>query len=332
MKTRNSEMKRKKTLLAIAFAGGMLNSQVTAFAEEPRSTQTLIQNVENDSRMRPEVQAYYLLRISNSYLSNKDRTAVEAQYNSLHTIGPRTIGRDNFFVNWADQVSLQAQSAKVGVKSQNGDQTSSDKIPSENLKLAEQAAHSALKLAGKTSSRLTELNIYFIASQLFQMTGNKIEEQRCTRFFEDAIKACESKAPTIPEEAIAASSILNSMAYGKIPVRIPDYVDPRSSRTPTVKPFTEEEFKSSEAFKLRSIAILDRLPSNNHDRRKAHRDLALWYETLGKNELAEQQKQVLFNLVGIRDESILNPQPAGCGSVVWWTIERIKHKFMCGVG
>jgi hypothetical protein len=124
------------------------------------------------------------------------------------------------------------------------------------------------------------------------------------------------------------------MAYSLIPVNIPN-LNPHDSiagRQTPLEPFTEKDFKESEKLKLRAVAMADRLDSKNHLRRKAHRDLALWYMQLGKNQLAQKEKQTLFELVGCEDDSILYPQAAGCGHVVWWKKERNIVTMGCGMG
>jgi hypothetical protein len=53
---------------------------------------------------------------------------------------------------------------------------------------------------------------------------------------------------------------------------------------------------------------------------------------MGKPELAERQKQVLFELVGVNDDSILYPQSIMCGQVAWWHPEKVEVGGACGMG
>jgi hypothetical protein len=121
---------------------------------------------------------------------------------------------------------------------------------------------------------------------------------------------------------------LNSEAYGLISIVIPD-IKPTSTQA---KSFTEEVFDTSEKLKLRAVAMTDRLDATNHLRRKAHRDLSLWYSQLGKTELAEKEKQTLLELVGTKDESILYPYVQMCGHLVWWRDPRSHDMMACGQG
>lgn len=124
------------------------------------------------------------------------------------------------------------------------------------------------------------------------------------------------------------------MANGFIPVQIPD-LNPDLNpfeRQESVGPFTEEEFKKSEKLRLRAVAIADKLSKEEHVRRKAHRDLALWYMKLGKKEQGEKEKQILFEMVDCKDDIILYAQPEACGHVVWWKKQKYESGLACGMG
>ena len=84
MQTRESI--RKKALLAILFAGGMLNSHVPALSDNKiESTDSVMQEIANNTEIAPELKAYYLLSIASRYLDGAERTAVEVQFRSVTT-------------------------------------------------------------------------------------------------------------------------------------------------------------------------------------------------------------------------------------------------------
>jgi hypothetical protein len=67
---------RRKALLAIAFAGGTLNSQLPALCEsKSESTDSVIQQIANSTQITPEARAYYFLRLASRYLAGDDRAA-----------------------------------------------------------------------------------------------------------------------------------------------------------------------------------------------------------------------------------------------------------------
>jgi hypothetical protein len=168
--------------------------------------------------------------------------------------------------------------------------------------------------------------LYSIASQLFQRTGNAFEARRCNSIVDDAIQSCEGHL--FDEGDIkAAASILNSRAYGFIPVEISEQF-----RAVNTVNFTVKEFKESEKLKLRAVAMADRLNETSDLRRRAHRDLSLWYTALGKADKASREKEVLFKLVGVHDDKILYPKAIGCGQLVWWVAEASPMGALCGMG
>jgi hypothetical protein len=119
------------------------------------------------------------------------------------------------------------------------------------------------------------------------------------------------------------------MAYGLVPLRIEDY---RPSQAKAGTSTTEADFKAAEKLKLRGAAIADRLNATDHIRRKAHRDLAIWYSELGKEEKAKKEKQILFKLIGSSDDRLLYPQSQTCGHPVWWEMHQRGPIIKCGIG
>jgi hypothetical protein len=216
------------------------------------------------------------------------------------------------------------------------DRTASRSIPAENLVLANVSIQQALAMMDDIHAPFTKLNMYFIASRLFQKIGNVGEMEKCNGVLEKTFQSYEASSPVNEDEIKAASGVLNSMSYGLIPLRIPDRApSPASSQTQTPTPitsFNDKDFQASEKLKLRAVAMADRLESSNHVRRKAHRDLSLWYKQLGKDKLADKEKQVLFELVGINDDSILYPYSPGCADLVWWKKDDKQFGYDCGMG
>jgi hypothetical protein len=333
---------RSKALLAIAFAGGMLNSQLPTFSEtetKSESTDSIIQKIANSTQNSAESRAFYLLTLAHDYLIEANKTTVEAKFTRiLNETDARSWPLSNprvwesILVSWADMVSLEARPKDLGFNART--EAKANSPSKENLVFANTAIEMALTQLDKASEKYAKLNLYFIASQLFRRTGNTDGVRRCNEVLEEAFQSCEGGSPIDEEQTRATSSILNSMANGLLPVQIPDLHprdNPLEEQTP-VKPFTEKDFKESEKLKLRAVAMLDRLDTQNHLRRKAHRDLALWYKQLGKVESAEREKQILFELVGTKDDSILYPQQAGCGQLLWWVKEKRVVDIGCGMG
>ena len=337
----------RKALLAMVFAGGMLNSQLPALSEteskaegRTESTDSVEQEITNNIDLPPAIRAFILLRFASDYLTNSNRSYVEAKFarmandRSLNWIFRDPKRAEGIFVAWAEQLASERHCINHDVSAETEAKPPPQSTGVENSALADAAIRKALKQLDNSSETFAKLNIYFIASQLFQKSGNTAGMQECNNVLEEAFKSCEVKASADEAQIKALSSILNSMAYGFIPIHIwdLDLKEKPWERQNEVKPLTEKEFRESKKFKLKSIALVDKLPPDSHVRRKAHRDLVLWYIQLGKNEMAEEEKQVLFELVGTKDDSILYPQQGTCGHLVWWVREGRAGGPFCGMG
>ncbi len=321
---------RKKTVLAIAFAGSLLNSALPAISEiESKSTDSVIQQIADSPKLTPEMRAYCLLLIANSYLGGNDKAAVDAQFITVATgtatvqsfFSPRNKTWEYNLVSFADQVSQNhstiQRTKKLGAES---DPLS---ISDQNVVLADTAIQRALSVLDQVSDKFAKWNMYFIASRLFRKMDNVEGTQRCDKILEAAFQSCEVSSPISDDQVKAAVSVLNSMATGLVAVPIPDRTTEYDSSLPgqQVIAFTENNFLASEKLKLRAAAIADRLPATDHLRRKTHRDLVLWYAKLGNEQMSAKEKEVLFELVGIKDDRILYPYAEGCALAVWWVIQ-----------
>ncbi len=329
--TQIRELKRKKALLAIIFASGVLNTQLPVFSEsETQSTDSIIEQLANSTTISPEIRAYSLLSLARSYLKGGDRTKTEAAFANIISAPTHfkpSSRWHNELGSWANQASFEARaasSAKPKTELHSGIQ----EISAENLVLATEALHQVVTHLDNVSGTFAKLNMYFIASRLYKRLGNFDEMKKCDKVLETAFYAAETGSSVECEQIYAVSSILNSMAYGLIPIHIADH---QSQQIATINLFTENEFKESEKLKLRAAAIVDRLLPGDHVRRKVHRDLALWYMKLGKVEKAESEKQALFKLVDSKDEKILYPQHGRCGGLIWWVTVSV-FSGSCGMG
>ncbi len=325
MPTRKST--KRKALLAIVFAGGMLNSPLPALSENKvESTNSVIQGIDNNAQIEPEVKAYFLLKLASNMLDGSDWHTVEAQYRSFANAPSKIRSWESLLVYWSDYVA--------GHKAEPMD---AHLLSDENRALTNTAIKIALVQLDKSSNKFARLNLYFIAADLFQKMGNADGVRKCNKVLDAAFKSVEEKNSPVDEEAIrAASSILNSMAYGFVPIRIPEgnlgLHRKGIQSVQEILSFPEKDFEESEKLKLRAATMLDRLSPKNHLRRMAHRDLTLWYMQLGKTAMADREKQILFELVGSNDDRLLYPQSVGCGHFTWWQTDKRIIAAGCGMG
>lgn len=334
MKVRNNESTRKKALLAIAFAGGMLNSQLPAFPEtKVNASDSIEQKIAKNTNIAPEIRALYLLRVAREYVNNIKKSEVETRSLYLANEISKSWTPDTWEMivsSWTNR--LPASEPLKGVQLPNNPITVA-RPTEENRLLANASINLALEQLEKSSDMFARLGLHFIAWRLYGETGSAAGVKRCSKAL-DADFEYYRENETFDEDQIkTTSSILNLLANRLISVTIP-VSDPGefSLRKKEVSPFTERDFKESEMLRRRAVEMTDRLDPQNDVRRKAHRDLVLWYYLLGKTETAEIEKQILFELVGIKDDSILYPQSGTCGHLVWWRKPGYSSGGYCGMG
>ncbi|MCA9805218.1 MAG: hypothetical protein KC777_24785 [Cyanobacteria bacterium HKST-UBA02] len=331
---------RKRALLAVAFAGGLLNCQLPALAEpggEPADA--VIQKFANSTQGTPEVRAFWMLKLAAAYLGASSKSEVDARYGRIagdlgryrSYMAVRSNRLDMFC--WAEEVSSGRFYADEGTGRTVEAKPDMKTFAKEKSDLAHEAIRTALGQLEKTSDPVVRLNLYYIASRLLDRLGDAAGSKKCDRVIEEALRLCEGDKPANEKQIAAAVSVLDVMAYGIVSVHIPDFKPQRSlPGQEQGEVFSDKSFKDSERLKLRAIAMADRLSVDSHVRRKAHRDLALWYARLGKTQSAEKEKQILFKLVGSDSDNILYPQSGGCGHVVWWQAKPMEKVIACGMG
>ncbi|MBP6746807.1 hypothetical protein KA344_16330 [bacterium] len=331
-KLTNAKPAKAKALLAIAFAGNLLTAQLPALGQEsPKGLASAIESITKSVRGTPEEKAYYLLQLAYCYITGGNAAALETQFKA----GLGQLGNSNMFrfsprgehplVSLANRVSLLSHSAGAVAPTEIGKK----KISSEDRAVADKAIEAAIAQLGQGIKNTETLNLYLIASYLSRMTGNSQNEQKCNRILDDAIQACEGSKTVNSSQIKVFAQILNSMAYGLIPIQIPDNHSLLRQQTMV---FDVKYFDESEKLKLRAAALLDRLPATDHERRKAHRDLALWYLKLGKDEKSLKEKQELFTLIGVEDDRMLYPTSGMCGHSNWWEVGTSIMSGLCGMG
>ncbi|RTL44675.1 MAG: hypothetical protein EKK48_05340 [Candidatus Melainabacteria bacterium] len=320
---------RKKSVLALLFAGGLLSSKHPALSADYRSTEGhkdngVVQSVAEDSQLPPELRAYFLLQLVEGLIDRRSsigekKFEYKVQVSQSWWLSKKQTALRDFLQRVARSEQLEQKNP------------SSNPIPAATKKFAQSMITKALAELDSSSDDFCKLNFYFIASNQFKIFGDQSGYLKYKKIVDDAIHSCEADNSTANDNTIlAAAAILDAMAYAIIPVNIPDRFDLKNSEKVD---FTEQEYSESRKLKQRSNAILDHLKSDNHNRRKAHRDLALWYLVLQKDQESEAEKKVLFDLVGIHDDRLLFPTSGGCGHVVWWVVD-VKEQvgYDCGMG
>lgn len=316
--------------MAILVAAGLLSSTQTVYSAPNGSAVSarqleLVKKIAENRQISPEVRAYFLIRIARSILKGTDEQTLEQQYaryvsGSAYSRFPERPG--DF------KVELHYLAGHIARETHTVEENKQEK---ETAEATLQQARLLLETSGKS---FISLHLYFMLSCLFQKVGNSSDSAKCLKIVDDAIIGCESDFNKNANQVEAVVSILNSKSYAIIPVHISDRSkDPAYKQDPSQSQIDwDVDFCDAEKLRLRALALVDKLPSISHLRRKAHRDMALWYTLLGQHQDAQKEKNALFNLVGIYDDKILYPQSSGCGNVIWWKAETNRPVMLCGMG
>lgn len=334
---------RRRTLLALAFAGGTLQIPLSVAAENVKtaSSDSVIERLDADSKISPELRAYYFLSYANSLLDGVQKEDVlnsedlaRREFLRIHTT--------SMYTEWRREITILTDFAARDFKYQG--QPTAIKVPAENTKLATSLIQAAIDNLSHCTDEISKLKLQFAASRLLKKTGDIDASSQINTTVWKTIKSCE-EGNEKPDAVriLAAYELLNTLANAKVSIQIPDTVRPKqpegtvnankillSAQSKLV--FDEKDVKESEALKKKAIKIIDQLDKNDHTRRKAHRDLVLWYGALGKEVEADKEKQVLFDLVGIHDDRILFPCQGPCPGAVWWVVEMSENAYSCGRG
>ncbi|MBX3076155.1 hypothetical protein KF728_20945 [Candidatus Obscuribacterales bacterium] len=311
---------RKKALLAVLLASVVLNSPQASLAVENESTvslKTKIETFSESNEVPPERRCYQLVSFAFQILRGQ-----ESSIASGYWLNPKKLNRGSFFVEGSNELNSWARDMSVSARSR---VLFSRTVLPAQLEAAGLALEEADKLA-KRSELNFALPLSMAVTVVFKLVGNEEAVQSCSRLTEELLQRVEREKASSADEIRAAAAVLNSKA---------DSVTGVSSILLSATDFhksSETEYQRSRSLRLRAAALLDRLPTTDHERRLAHRNLAMMYMAQGELELAEKEKLILFELVGIADDSILNPQGAGCGHVIWWRSTRVSTGFACGMG
>jgi hypothetical protein len=266
-----------------------------------------------------DYRAYRLLMRADAYLAGQDRAQVEANFPiASPTAWGFNSGSHELLSQWAKRVS------KEEFKS------------NKNASIAIGTINEAVSELSACKDSYTKLHMYLVASVLLRKAGDEKDSKKCEEYIENFIHHCETAESLDEKQMSVAISLLNSKAYGLVAVDIPDTMPSYSTSPEKVAlpdgPPTFQELADSEALWLRSAVLADRLKPTAHLRRMVHRNLSLWYQMVGKKDQAEQQKQILFSLVGKHDDRLLYPSKGFCGGSAWWILPSARGIEMCGMG
>lgn len=312
------------------FASGLLTASLSSVAgTKVTSRERAVQRIGSAAKVSVQGRSLNLLNFARSVLDGADLDQI-VKDETLYEVEPTYSLQLNYNGNpylddWSESLILQD-----GLRSA---LNTTSAPTTERLILADHATQLSMKLQKEAPEGATKLHKYFIASLLFRRIGNTQGALECERLIEQSIKDCENNTDSSPEAIKQAVSVLNLMAFRLAPVTIPNAEPASIEHAGKRSAISENAAAESEQLRLRALKLADRLPVSEHVRRKAHRDMVFWYRYFDKQDLADQQKQILFELVGVNNDNILFPSRGGCGFLSWWVQPNGNSmNFLCGLG
>ncbi|MDR3617206.1 MAG: hypothetical protein P4L53_26865 [Candidatus Obscuribacterales bacterium] len=283
----------------------------------PDSTQPLTPTQKSEQAV---YLAYRFLMQADAYLAGEDRAQAEANAPiALSTFWSFNSNSREQLSQWAKRVSKE------------------EFTTNKNAPIAIDFLNKALVELNLSTDDYSRLYMYWIASNLLHKAGDEKDSRKCEQYIEDYIQLFETGKSINEKQLSVAVSLLNIRAYNIVAVNIPDAPpsDPTSLKKTSLPggPPSPRDIASSEAFWLRSAALADRLQPTADLRRMVHRNLSLWYQIVGKNDQAEEQKLILFSLIGKHDDRLLYPSNGFCGHLAWWVVpQKNVSVLLCGMG
>lgn len=319
--------------MAILVAGGLVNSPVPVSARPASnpgdSDKQIFEKVARNTRLPSSERAYHLLLVAGALLNGSSSDELAKNYKQYTENGS---GGFSYRINRHFKSSLRSLADQAAQKVLMKGKVNS-RLSQKNFALAKSVMSEAFPLISPTVDPYFRMSMYLIARGKFRELGDAENSKKCDDAIEKFVSSCEKDGNLNSKQLEAAAFVLESQSQEFIRITIFDQKPSYANRTKALPiTYSEENFRKAQKLRLRSIALLDRLEPENHLRRKAHRDMALWYSELGKEALANAQKEALFDLVGVQSDNILYPQSGGCGSLIWWKAEALTVSFDCGMG
>ena len=319
--------------MAILVAGGLVNSPVPVSSLPASNTgdreKQIFEKVARNTRLPSSERAYHLLLVAGALLNGSSSDELAKNYKQYTENGS---GGFSYRINRHFKNSLRSLADQAAQKDLIVDKANSS-LSQKNFALAKSVMSEAFPLISPTIDPYFQMSLYLIARGKFRELGDAASSKRCDDAIEEFVSSCEKDGNLNSKQLEAAAFVLESQSQEFIRITIFDRMPSYANRTKALPiTYSEENFRKAQKLRLRAIALLDRLEPENHLRRKAHRDMALWYSELGKETLANAQKEALFDLVGVQSDTILYPQSGGCGSLIWWNAEAPGFSFDCGRG
>lgn len=328
-------MRRAKSISALSSALllGLATGNLPANADQAdiaRAEGELRQySRDRDLSLRYANQLYYLAGL---YRKNGMRSKADDTFQKFLTLWrkkPQAESEPSLLLGWAQSMTVERHvfSYPNGTsQAQMERDQARDKVEHQHdLIKAAKVADDALAMASRMAPTSKEkINVIFSAISVYESTGNKAKKQRLISELDKTLAAQEQNQNLPATQLKELAAHLNALAdlFAPMPFRRKEM-----NRLPVMYEsllydhsysVSQQNFSAAEKYRLRAMALYDRLPTKDSDRIFAQRNLVTWYELHGQTDKYNRQLSKLGALLGSNDPNVLFPPPPEC--------------FTCGMG
>lgn len=190
----------------------------------------------------------------------------------------------------------------------------------QDLVKAAKIADDALAMANRMAPASEEkVNVLFSAISVYDGTGNNAKKQALIADLDQTFASLEANPKLAATQIKSTAPHLNALADLYAPMlswRRSMNQAPVRTVTTTVSDHsysvTQRNFDIAEKYRMRAMALYDRLPQNDGDRIHAQRSIVAWYKLYDKTEKYNKQLCKLGSMLGSNDPKVLFPPPAPC--------------------
>lgn len=325
-----SSMRRAKSISALSSALllGFAAGNMPAYADQADITRAegeLRQySRDKDLSVRYANQLYYLAGL---YRENGMRSKADATFQKFLTLWrkkPHAESEPSLLLGWANSLTVERHVFSypngTSQEQKERDQARDHAEHQQDLLRAAKIADDALAMAGRMEpTSQGKIDVIFSAISVYESTGNKAKKQRLISELDKTLASQEQNpnltAKQLKEVAThlgALSELFAPMPFWRQSMNQPPVRMVSNQVSDHSYSVSQQNFSAAEKYRLRAMALYDRLPTKDGDRIFAQRNLAAWYKLHGQTDKYNRQLCKLGALLGSNDHNVLFPPPAPC--------------------
>lgn len=268
-----------------------------------------------------------LYHLAGVYRDNGMRQKSDATFQKFLTLWrqkPQSESEPHLLLGWAASLiperNIFSYPSGTSETEMQRDQARDKAEHQQDLIKAAKIADDALAMASRMPPASDEkIDVLFSAISVYDGTGNKTKKQALIVEIDRTIATLEANQKLTATQIKSTAQHLNSLAdlyvpmlnwrrsMNQPPVRISTGAASKHSYS-----VTQPDFDTAEKYRLRAMALYDKLPANDGDRIHAQRSIVAWYKLYDQTEKYNKQLCKLGAMLGTNNLNVLFPPPAPC--------------------